>query len=378
MPSPLGTPACVPFAIPLRDPRKSTWILRKLLSQITRLPRPPQGSGSVSRFPTCQAHTAVRDRLAFRFELQARGETETTGSRLTQNKPMKTSTCLCILACLLLPTAPAGAQATSGTSVLHAEIQKLYDFHPHTLSTAQINQKSDLLDQFWTKAKSQRDVYVPELRRELADFSNPPFFLFDGSQLLLSLSDAPADRKIVLSAIVHTDLRDLQLKDYFLLVQRMAAQGEDTTAAAFHILPEPKFQVFIPQHSLTLAQDYCLVYMLLPTNQDFWVQAAIEHLRAETDATAQKSLLLLLWYAQTPESDKAIQEFSTAAKPQASKTYANELVHRKDSLARTDAAGSSESEESLRQARRERMKAVSDEALYDLDSYTAKIIAIRK
>jgi hypothetical protein len=235
------------------------------------------------------------------------------------------------------------------------------------------------LDQFWAKAKSQRDVYVPELRRELADFSNPPFFLFDGSQLLLSLSDAPADRKIVLSAVAHTDLRDLQLKDYFLLVQRMAAQGEDTTVAAFHILPEPKFQVFIPQHSLTLAQDYCLIYMLLPTNQDFWVQPAIEHLRAETDVTTQKSLLLLLWYAQTPDSDKAIQEFSTApAKSQASKAYANELVHRKDSMGRKDAAGASEGENSLRQARRERMKAVSDEALYDLDSYTAKIIAIRK
>ena len=183
---------------------------------------------------------------------------------------------------------------------------------PHTLSSAQIDQKSGLLDQFWTKAKSQRGVYVPELRRELADFSNPPFFLFDGSQLLLSLSDAPADRKIVLSAIAHTDLRDLQLKDYFLLVQRMAAQGEDTIAAAFHILPEPKFQVFIPQHSLTLAQDYCLVYMLLPTNQDFWVQPAIERLRAETDVTAQKSLLLLLWYAQTPDSDKATQNFRPA------------------------------------------------------------------
>jgi hypothetical protein len=292
---------------------------------------------------------------------------------------MKVTTCLWILAFLLLPKAAARGQATSGTGVLHAEIQKVYDFHPHTLSSAQISQKSGVLDQFWAKAKSQRDVYVPELRRELADFSNPPFFLFDGSQLLLSLSDAPADRKIVLSAVAHTDLRDLQLKDYFLLVQRMAAQGEDTTVAAFHILPEPKFQVFIPQHSLTLAQDYCLIYMLLPTNQDFWAQPAIERLRAETDVTTQKSLLLLLWYAQTPDSDKAIQEFSTApAKSQASKAYANELVHRKDSMGRTDAAGASEGEDSLRQARRERMKAVSDEALYDLDSYTAKIIATRK
>jgi len=34
-------------------------------------------------------------------------------------------------------------------------------------------------------------------------------------------------------------------------------------------------------------------------------------------------------------------------------------------------------EESLRKLRRERMKAVSDEALDDLDVYTAKIIAKR-
>lgn len=286
---------------------------------------------------------------------------------------MKNPSCLWILTFLFLPVG-AGSQATY--SPVHTEIQTTYNFQPHTLSHSQITEKSVLLDKFWTKAKSHRDVYVPELRRELADFSNPPFFLFDGSQLLLSLSSDAADRKIVLSAIAHTDLRDLQSKDYFLLVHRMAAQGEDTTAAAFHILAEPQFQVFIPEHSLTLAQDYCLVYMLLPTDQDFWLQPAIERLRAETDVIAQKSLLLLLWYAQTVDSDNAIREFSTGpTKPEASKAYANDLVHRKDNIG---PAAKTESEKSLRQARRERLKAVSDEALYDLDSYTAKIIATRK
>ena len=103
----------------------------------------------------------------------------------------------------------------------------------------------------------------------------------------------------------------------------MAAQGDDTVAAAFHILTAPKFQVFIPEHSLTLAQNYCLVYMLLPTNEDFWIQPAIDYLLAESDVTAQKSLLLVLWYAQTPASDKAIVNFSAdASKPQASRDYA--------------------------------------------------------
>jgi hypothetical protein len=293
---------------------------------------------------------------------------------------MKISRRRWVLTFLLLPGVSAGRQITSSSGDLHTAIQRVYNFQPHTLNKAQIAQKSDVLDQFWAKAKSQSAVYVPGLRRELADFSNPPFFLFDGSKLLMSLSKDAADRKIILPAVAHSDLRDLQWIDYFLLVQSMAAQGEDTTAAAFHILAEPKFQVFIPQHSLTLGQDYSLIYMLMPTNQDFWFGPAVERLHVENDVTAQKSLLLLLWYAQTPDSDKAIADFSVdAEKPPASKTYAMELAHRKDSSdMNVGTTALLASEESLRKARRERMKAVSDEALYDLDSYTAKIIAKRR
>jgi hypothetical protein len=299
---------------------------------------------------------------------------------MTMGQGMKASRICWIVALLPLRAGAAAGQGAARPADLHAEIQTVYNFQPHTLNKAQIGVESAALDEFWKKAKSQRDGYVPALRKELADFSNPPFFLFDGSQLLRSLSTEPADRKIILAAIAHSDLRDLQLKDYFLLVQSMAAQGEDTTAAAFHILEQPKFQVFIPQHALTLGQDYCLVYMLLPTNQDFWIQPAIQRLHAESDVTAQKSLLLLLWYAQTADSDKALAEFSSDPnKPEASKTYASELLQRSATVGlAANAIEVTASEESLRQARRERMKAVSDEALEDLDSYTAKIIAKRK
>lgn len=100
-----------------------------------------------------------------------------------------------ILTFLVLPVAVAGSQATRSAGDLHGEIQSIYNFQPHTLSAAQITQKSALLDQFWNKAKSQHGDYTAGLRRELADFSNPPFFFFDGSKLLMSLSSDPADRK---------------------------------------------------------------------------------------------------------------------------------------------------------------------------------------
>jgi hypothetical protein len=118
----------------------------------------------------------------------------------------------------------------------------------------------------------------------------------------------------------------------------------------------------------------------LPTDMDYWLRPAINRLKTENDQTAQKSLLLLLWYAQTDAADQAMSAFAgDTSKPSASRTYARELVHRKDKIGskeRTQAADSTEV--SLRQKRRERLKAVSDEALIDLDDYTMMLIAKRK
>jgi hypothetical protein len=272
----------------------------------------------------------------------------------------------------------ASAQ-TSSTSV-HQQIQQTYDFQPHTLTGPQITEKSAVLDKFWTKAKSEPTVYIPALRSELADFHNPPFFLYDGSMLLLSLSDTSADRKLALLAIAHSDLRDVDKKDYFLQVHRMAGLGEDTTTASFHILEDPGFKVFIPEHALTLGQNYSLIYMLLPTNQDYWLRPAIDRLQNEHNEVAEKSLILLLWYAQTESADRAIAAFAAdSTQPAEARDYAKQISHTKDQIGvkqRTAALAFSES--SLRQKRRERMKAVSDEALIELDDYTAMLAAKRK
>jgi len=270
----------------------------------------------------------------------------------------------------------ASAQSTS----IHGEIQQVYNFQPRLLNQQQIAQKSAILDQFWAKTKQQRSLYVPGLRDELNNFSNPPFFLYDGSTLLLSLSDTAEDRKIALAAIAHCDLRDLKASDYFFQVHRLAALNEDTTAAAFHILEQPAFTVFVPQHALTLGQNYALVYLLLPTDPNYWVGPAIARIAAEQDQTAQKSLLLLLWYAQTDAADKAINDFvSNAGKPAEVRAYARGLLSRKGNLGPIDGAEALlTTEQSLRQKRRERLKAVSDEALLDLDNYTLMLIGKRK
>jgi len=281
---------------------------------------------------------------------------------------------------LFAPFLMLASLTTAQSPSIHQQIQQTYNFQPHSLTREQIAQKSDLLDQFWTKAKADRSHYLPALRQELADLQNPPFFLYDGSMLLLSLSNDPADKKIVLTALANCDLRDVVPKDYFAQVHRMAALNEDTTAAAFHVLQQADFKVFIPEHVLTLGQNYVLIYLLLPTEQNYWLQPAIDRLKVERDPSAQQSLLLLLFYAQTDKADQAISAFaSDNSKPQAARTYAQSLEHRKDQVgAKQQSEALKFTEAALRQKRRERLKAVSDEALIDLDDYTLMLIAKRK
>jgi hypothetical protein len=131
--------------------------------------------------------------------------------------------------------APAVAQ---DDAALRQEIRASYSFSPHNLTSQQISEKSGVLDAFWARAKAQKDSYLPVLRSELARADTRPFFLYDGSMLLLSLSDTPSDRRVALKAIARCDLRDVQHTEYFRQVHRLATLGEDTTEAAFHILGE--------------------------------------------------------------------------------------------------------------------------------------------
>ncbi|MGZ3579771.1 MAG: DUF4124 domain-containing protein, partial [Syntrophales bacterium] len=149
----------------------------------------------------------------------------------------------------------------------HAEIVKTYRFQPHTLSQKEIEAKSNDLDQFWNKVKDRKEHYLPLLRAELQAPSNPSFFYYDCSKLLLSLSENVGDRKIALKAIPKADLLDVQHDDYLRTVHMLARDELDTSDAALRILDYPQFKAFIPQHALTLGQNFSLVYMLIPTKE---------------------------------------------------------------------------------------------------------------
>jgi hypothetical protein len=249
----------------------------------------------------------------------------------------------------------------------HERVLATYNFAPHSLTKEEISDKSKILDTFWTEVKANQATDLPELREELARPDAPAFFKYDGAKLLLSVSKLRADESIALSAISRAELADLQFTDYFLTVHAMSVDGLDTTIAALKILEDDKFQAYIPQHALTLDQEMCLAYLLLPTDERFYLTAVVQRLFQEKSVVAQKSLLSVLGDTATMQGDAAIARFSAdASQPEQARAYARTIMEATNQVTGLPLVGvSTKSYAALKTEQRQLFARVSDEALSD-------------
>lgn len=280
-----------------------------------------------------------------------------------------------ILACVVV--SPCIAQRISTQSAMHTRVQSLYNFLPSKVTEQVRESKSREMDSFWNEVKGHPEAELPLLRKELSDTSNPPFFFADGSDLLLSLSQSRADEELAVQAFSRVDLSDFQSRQYLLEIHALAMKGVNVTPAALHMLDDPKFRVFLPEHDYWLNQGDCLQVALLPLEENVWLPSVIERLENEHDDTAKKSLLLMLFYAQTDAADRAIATVANGPRSDANSRHfaASVIQHEREIGVRKEP--SRQLENKYRAERRERMKGVSDEAMDDMNELTTKIARAR-
>lgn len=257
--------------------------------------------------------------------------------------------------------------ASAAVVSFHERILATYNFAPHSLTEAEMSAKSKTLDAFWTDVKANQTVDLPMLREELARPDAPAFFEYDGAKLLLSLSKSRGDESIALSAISRADLADLDYTDYFLTVHAMSVDGLDTTNAALKILEDDKFQAYIPQHALTLDQEMCLTYLLLPMDERFYLAAVEQRLFQEKSVAGQKSLLSVLGDTATKRGDAAIARLAAdSSQPEQTRAFARTMTEAIKNMTEAPPVGvSTKSYEVLKTEQRQLFTRVSDEALSD-------------
>lgn len=253
---------------------------------------------------------------------------------------------------------------------LTIDIDNIYNFKPSKLTENEQEIKMPTLDKFWDKVKKDTAKYLPSLRAELKTNGHNPYFYYDGSGLLLSLTNSKADKELAIEAISKCDLDDISRKIYVQTLNNLANEGLDVTKAAVKILSDEKYSFFIPQHSMSFNQGYCLTYMLLPQPNLNYVDTLINIFKT-VKPTSQKSIITTLWFAYTCKGDNFLKSIMADITTQKEvREYAKKIMgftklskYQQDYLKVM-------SKDELVNLRNEALKRFSDEAIEELDMTT--------
>ena len=250
------------------------------------------------------------------------------------------------------------------------DIDSIYNFKPSKLTDKERELKMPGLDKFWEKVKADTIQYLPQLRNELKKNGHNPFFYYDGSGLLLSLTSNRTDKELAIEAVAKCDLDDISQKIYVKTLNGLANEGFDVTEPAIKILYADNFSFFIPQHSMTFNQGYCLTYMLLPQPNIDYIDK-LTAIFSSLKPASQKSIITTLWFAYTCKGDQFINSIMT------DRTLDKEVSEYAKKIMGYTKLGKDQQEyikiigkDQLNNLRIDALKRFSDEAIGELDMTT--------
>lgn len=214
---------------------------------------------------------------------------------------------MAMLALLICGASPTLAAETPKS--FRADIARIYNFPVGKLSDEQRVAKAAEMDVFWKKVEKDKASLLPVLRQEIGNPANPAFFAFDGAALLRSLSDDKADGQLALDAITRIDPKLVSGEGYVSTIHRFAVEGYDVVPAALKIADQPDFNIYYGFHVMPMNQFNALVYMLFPLEEQRFVGALVNRLMIEKNEKTQKSLIITLSFAVTPEAQAGLRVF---------------------------------------------------------------------
>src|SRR5262249_50405305 len=135
-------------------------------------------------------------------------------------------------AIICLTCAPfAHSQSSDSCEVFQKLVKDTYNFKPSKLAPADLNQKSAEMDAVWNIVTSNQKQMMPCLRKALEDPNSDPWFLFDGSMLLVQIDSSPDSWKAEVRGLTVVDLDDVNLRTWVNAVAARAVDGLDLSEA---------------------------------------------------------------------------------------------------------------------------------------------------
>ena len=320
---------------------------------------------------------------------------------------------------LLVPGAVAQNDPCAQLQVLKKEV---YGFRAASLNQQQQAEKEKEVDRFWSAAQAQGPRGVSCVRAMLEAERRDTFFLFDAATLLLHLDGSPKSLEVIKDAASRADLAEINPAGYVELVLELARQGVDTSVLAAKYMEYPKVDGFLPEHSLPLDRATGAIFLygsmppeqadknlipLLQSKEKYVHDTAVLQLALNMTRESYRALAALPGIDNLPDfarkqviaamayhapAGKALPTYSREQIlarlrriPRTPEEMQSELKKEKPVLGIADdepfirsaiATLEAADLDSIRDARRASLMAVSDEALYEYAAYTRIILGI--
>ncbi len=209
-----------------------------------------------------------------------------------------------------LALSAATAPASTPCAAFNATLKSTYGFHPSKLSKAESAAKSKEMDAIWKAVEQDPSTLAPCLKEALAQPTEDTWFVFDGSQLLVSVDDSREAKLRLLDALGRVSLDDVNLRSWVAQVSVMGLEGFDTSALGSRWLVYPNASYFLPEHaSYHVDRENGAMFIFGTLDETFATPALIA--LSETSRGEVKNIVAgLLMDQATPEALRAVAQLN--------------------------------------------------------------------
>lgn len=212
-----------------------------------------------------------------------------------------------ILLLFALPT-PTFGQAQNPCGSFQALINATYNFKPSRLSDAEREVKIAAMDRVWNMVRARPRELLPCLRAALEAPNADQWFLFNGSNLLVTVDPSPESKALQVRSYTAVDLDDVDLRAWVTTLALRGAEGFDVSAAGERWLTYPRARYFLPEHGAYQVGPLQGALFIFGSMDEAQATPALVRIVSQANHPGREHALLLLINQATPESLRALRQ----------------------------------------------------------------------
>ena len=213
------------------------------------------------------------------------------------------------LAFLWAVSSSSNAQDKTSCASFRESVKSTYNFRPSLLANdKERNQRSAAMDQFWETVKTNKNELLPCLRQALQEDNADRWFLFDGSNLLVSLDPSDDSKRLLIKNYAAANLDDVDLGMWVPSLARLGAVGFDVSAPGERWLAYPKATYYLPQHGAAQVDKLLGGIFIFGSMDETQATPALLRIAAAKEHPGRGEAISLLLMQATPEAINGLKQ----------------------------------------------------------------------